>query len=212
MSVLKSKRKASQFEVFHHLNKLRKDITDLLLRDFGFDMEKAEKRLQKRFGGKTYQELDSKQQAAYERLKARWEAFDEWFIADERQVIVNCLRAITREVYIANSIYPTLTEELTERRIHQDRAIGYCYTLTQELQYAIETLPVDVNTYLRFGESIQTEINLIKGWRRSDNKFKGAISDSASNFANVNNNNGNANYNNASNANGVRPDFPPTIE
>ena len=78
--------------------------------------------------------------------------------------------------------------------------------MTQELQYAIETLPVDVNTYLRFGEMIQTEINLIKGWRKADNKFKGAISTSAANFANVNNN-GNANYNNASNSNGVRPDF-----
>lgn len=37
MSVLKSKRKPSQFEVFHHLNKLRKEITDLLLRDFGYN-------------------------------------------------------------------------------------------------------------------------------------------------------------------------------
>jgi hypothetical protein len=213
MSVPKHKRKPSQFEVFHHLNRLRKDITDLLLRDFGFDFEKAEKRLEKRFGGKSYQELDSKQQAAYERLRARWEAFDEWFIADERQIIVNCLRAITREVYIANSIYPadpTRIEELAERRIHQERAIGYCFTLAQELQYAIETLPVDMNSYTRFGEAIQTEINLIKGWRKSDKKFKGATSDSASNFANCNNN-GNANYNNASNSNGVRPDFPPTI-
>lgn len=51
MSVLKSKRKPSQFEVFHHLNKLRKDITDLLLRDFGYSFEKAEARLLKQFGG-----------------------------------------------------------------------------------------------------------------------------------------------------------------
>lgn len=36
MSVLKNKRKASQFEVFHHLYKMRREITDLLLRDFGF--------------------------------------------------------------------------------------------------------------------------------------------------------------------------------
>lgn len=84
------------------------------------------------------------------------------------------------------------------------------------MQYAIETLPVDVNKYLRFAEMIQTEINLLKGWRKSDNKFKSAlqervISDSASNFANVNNN-GNANYNNASNSNGVRPDFDSVIE
>ena len=209
MSVLKSKRKPSQFEVFHQLTKLRKDITDLLLRDFGFDTVKAEKRLEKRFG-EPFEELDEKQQATYTRQKRRWDAFDEWFIEDERKTIVNCLRAITREVYIANSIYPTVQEELTERRLHQDRAIGLCYTLTQELQYAIETLPVDVNQYLRFGEMIQAEVNLIKGWRKSDNKFKGAISVSAANFANVNNN-GNANYNNASNDNGVRPDFDTPI-
>ncbi len=211
MSVLKNKRKPSQFEVFHQLNKLRKDITDLLLRDFGFDIVKAEKRLSKRFGGKSFDELDEKQQAYYLRLKKRWEAFDEWFIEDERKVITNCLRAITREVYMVNSIYPTVREELVDRRLHQDRAIGLCYTLVQELQYAIETLPVDVDQYLRFGEAIQTEINLIKGWRKSDNKFKGAISEqSAANFANVNNN-GNANYNNASNDNGVRPDFDTTV-
>ena len=211
MSVLKSKRKPSQFEVFHHLTKLRREITDLLLRDFGYSFEKAEKRLEKRFSNRPYADLTDQEKAVYDRLKARWTAFDEWFIKDERQVIIDCLREITKEVYIANSIYPTCPEELVQRRIHQDEAVGQCYRLTQELQYAIETLPVDVNTYLRFGESIQTEINLIKGWRKSDNKFKGAISDTAANFANVNNN-GNANYNNASNANGVRPDFDATVK
>lgn len=211
MSVLKSKRKPSQFEVFHHLYKLRRNITDLLLRDFGHSFEKAEKRLQKRFGGKAYEDLTDNEKAQYDRLQKRWTAFDEWFVVDERTVIVDCLREITKHVFIANSIYPTCWEELAQRRIHQDEALGQCYRLAQELQYAIETLPVDVNTYTQFGKEIQTEINLIKGWRKSDNKFKGAISDTASNFANVNNN-GNANNNNASNSNGVRPDFDTTVK
>jgi len=211
MSVLKSKRKVSQFEVFHHLYKTRKEITDLLLRDFGYDFERAEKRLEKVFGGKPYDALTDEEKNRYDSLKKKNEAFDEWFIADERQVIVDCLRSITESVFVANSIYPMYPEELVERRVHQDRAIGQCYRLTQELQYAIETLPVDIDKYLRFGELIQTEINLIKGWRKSDNKFKRAISDSASNFANVNNN-GNANYNSASNSNGVRPDFNSVIK
>ena len=206
MSVLKNKRKASQFEVFHHLYKMRREITDLLLRDFGYSYEKADKRLAKRFSGRTYTELTETEQLQYDRLNQKYESFDDWFIYDERQLIVDCLSEITKEVFIANSIYPTCTEELIQRRLHQDEAIGQCYRLTQELQYAIETLPVDVNSYLRFGEMIQTEINLIKGWRKADNKFKGAISNSAANFANVNNN-GNANNNNASNSNGVRPDF-----
>lgn len=211
MSVLKAKRKSSQFEVFHHFYKTRKEITDLLLRDFGYDLERAEKRVAKMFGNKSYEELSPEEKVRYDKLKAKNKAFDDWFIEDERKCVVDCLREITKEVFMANSIYPSVMEELVERRLCQDRAIGQCYRLTQELQYAIETLPVDVNKYLRFADMIQTEINLIKGWRKSDNKFKRAISDSASNFANVNNN-GNANYNNASNSNGVRPDFDSAIE
>ena len=211
MFVVKRKRKPSQFEVFHHLYKLRRDITDLLLRDFGYSFEKSEKKLNKRFRNRSYEELSDSEKQQYDRLKARWKAFDEWFIQDERKVIIDCLREITKHVYIANSIYPTVPEELIQRRLHQDEALGQCYRLTQELQYSIETLPVDVNIYTRFGEAIQTEINLIKGWRKSDNKFKGVISTSSANFANVNNN-GNANTNNASNSNGVRPEFDSTID
>lgn len=66
MSVLKNKRKASQFEVFHHLYKVRKDITDLLLRDFGYSFEKAEKRLMKQFGGRKYDELTEEERERYE--------------------------------------------------------------------------------------------------------------------------------------------------
>ena len=211
MSVLKSKRKASQFEVFHHFYKMRKEVTDLLLRDFGYDYNRAENKVAKMFGGRSYTELTPEEKSRYDRLMEKNRAFDEWFIEDERKVIVDYLRSIGENVFLANSIYPTYMEELIERRLCQDKAIGLCYRLTQELQYAIETLPVDVNKYLRIAEMIQTEINLLKGWRKSDNKFKRAISDSASNFANVNNN-GNANYNNASNSNGVRPDFDSVIE
>jgi len=211
MSVLKRKRKASKFEVFNHLNRLRRDMTDLLLRDFGYSISKADKYMQKLFSGKPYEELTESEKIHYDKVKKRNDAFRNWFIIEQRKVIIDCLREIQKNVYIANSIYPLYMEELIQRRIHQDLAIGHCYNLVQELQYIIETLPVDVNVYLRFANEIQTEIDLIKGWRKSDNKFKGAISESGTNFANVNNN-GNANYNNASNSNGVRPDFDTAIQ
>ena len=212
MSVIKAKRKPSQFEVFHHLYKLRKEITDLLLRNFGYDSEKATKQLLKKFGKETIEELSEDQKSTYERLKVKTESFDRWFIESERDTIVNCLRQITKEVYLANSIYPTeeFKEELEERQLHQSLAIGYCYDLVQELQYAIETLPVDINKYTYFGNKIQTQINLIRGWKKSDRKRFRVTSDSAVNFANIDNN-GNANYNNASNVNGVRPDFDSAI-
>lgn len=57
MSVLKSKRKPSQFEVFHHLNKVRKEVTDLLLRDFGYSKRKAAQRLERNSAGEATKNL-----------------------------------------------------------------------------------------------------------------------------------------------------------
>lgn len=75
MSVLKSKRKPSQFEVFHHLNKMRKEVTDLLLRDFGYDLDKAVKKVETTFGGRPYEELSPDEKVRYEKLMEKNTAF-----------------------------------------------------------------------------------------------------------------------------------------
>lgn len=87
--------------------KMRQRITDLLLRDFGYSFEKFNKKLEKRYGGKQYEELTDTQKHDYERQKKRNESFDEWFITRERETIMDCLHAINEHVYVANSIYPT---------------------------------------------------------------------------------------------------------
>lgn len=84
MTVVKRKRKESPFEVFHHLTKMRKDITDLLLRDFGYSNEKFQKNLERKYGGKPPDQLADIQRQNLERQKKRAEAFDEWFICQER--------------------------------------------------------------------------------------------------------------------------------
>ena len=61
MSVPKSKRKESQFEVIKHFYRLRKNITDLLLRDFGYSKKKAKQKLEKLFGGKPYEDLNEEE-------------------------------------------------------------------------------------------------------------------------------------------------------
>lgn len=211
MSVVKRKRSESQFEVFHHFFKVRKDITELLLRDFGYSDKKSEIYFKKFLGNRTLEELNENERLHFENRQRKINSFNEWFIVDQRKTVMDCLRSVQENIFVANSIYPTYMEELIKRRIHQDVAIGQCYRLLQELQYSIETLPVDINVYLRFVEMIEKEIGLIKGWRKADNKFIRVISESATNFANVNNN-GNANNNNASNSNGVRPDFNDVIK
>lgn len=107
MSVVKRKRKESQFEVFHHLVKMRKDITDLLLRDFGYNDEKFQKNLEKRYGGKPPEQLTDMQRQNLEKQRRRAAAFDEWFINQEMNTVISCLHGINEHIFTANSIYPT---------------------------------------------------------------------------------------------------------
>lgn len=221
MSVPLHKRKKSPFECRDYVIEMRKEVTKLILQDFGYRQNRFLNYISKSFQNRPYEALTQSEKQRYDYMYNKLISFNKWFIKDERQKVVDCLRNIVKEVNIANNTYPTCYHELKVRREHIEEAIGWCYTLTQELQYIIETLPVDINKYNRFAMMIDHQIELLKGWRQSDNKTFRALIDerklllralpvcdspSGANFANVNSN-GNANYNNASNSNGVRPDF-----
>ena len=148
MGVVKAKRKESPMEVFHHAYRLRKDLTDVLLRDFGM----------------VNTSVTDEQREYYQ-----------WFIVNERNAITNILRSLVGNLTMANAIFPTTIAECDERRIYQDRALGNLAVLMQELQYVITTLPVNVNKYTNFVEPIRRETNLIKGWRKSDNAIRKKI-------------------------------------
>lgn len=172
MGVVKRKRKESRFEVIYHFYKLRKEITELLLRDFGYCGKKAAYKVEKSFGGVSRERLSQDEKDRYDFIVERNEAFDNWFIAHQRDVIMGCITSATEQIFQANSIYPSLPEELVERRIYQSKAIGQCYRMLQELQYTIEILPVNLKKYTRFIEMINKEIKLLKAWRKADNRFK----------------------------------------
>lgn len=173
MSVLKANQKPSPFEVEHHAYKIRTVITDLALRKFGLK-EYAEKPKPE-----TYSKWSQQQKDGYDKSvaknKERYEAFIEWFIPDEQKVILNLCRNMIHEIFLANEIYPQHLCECDERRIHQDLALGYCENLIQELQYVITTLPVNIEKYETITKMIVHEQNLIKGWRKSDNKVRKKI-------------------------------------
>lgn len=173
MSVLKANQKPSHFEVEHHAYKIRTVITDLALRKFGLK-EYAEKPKPE-----TYSKWSQQQKDGYDKSvaknKERYEAFIEWFIPDEQKSILNLCRNMIHEIFLANEIYPQHLCECDERRLHQDLAIGYCENLIQELQYVITTLHVNIEKYETITKMIVHEQNLIKGWRKSDNKVRKKI-------------------------------------
>ena len=223
MTVVVRKRKQSGFEVFDQLARIRVEITNLIFRDFGFNYDRIEMYAGKLFGQYYMDELRKLNPEARELKLIRITEDVKHYIKDASQTVKDLLRQATAEVHIANDIIPTRWAEYDERRLRQDRAVGYLHVLTLELESIIDDLPVNANVFFRTATLIDREIGLIKSWRQADNKFKPIIakneiddirkgerlratSVTASNFANVNNN-GNANYNNASNDNGVRPYF-----
>ena len=180
MTVPKSKRRKSRFEVFHNMQALQKELVKHLMQDFGItriaDLGEA-------------QFLDLK----FER-------------------VINLCGDIVGDIHRANAMYVSNMLEYEERRLYQDKAIGNCVVLKQELQSIIDIISgLNLNKYKASIELIEKEIHLIKSWRKSDLRLKKKliagqllIIHSASEFANANNN-GNANWNSASNTwNGVR--------
>lgn len=172
MSVVKAKRQESPFEVIHNYDKMVRDITDLLLRDFGFSADKATKSLQRRIAQKPIEEYTEDQMKHFEKTAARIDGFDEWFIVSMRERIFDCLMQIGDNLTYANNIYPTCPEESTERRIHQERAIALLYRLTQLIQTAVEILPTKKDAAFQAAEGISREIGLIRGWRKYDNRLR----------------------------------------
>ena len=176
MSVIKNKRSLSELEFFHNAIKLRKEMTSLLLRDFGVKARNKDTQVlpklykMEKEDGKAFLELCEKY-----KIVSMLETYPEWLIREFRESILLNLRELMKNITCANSIYPVCMAELTERRLYQDRAIGNCETLLQEMAYAMSILPNDANKYMSYVDTIHREIALLKGWRKSDNKLKAKL-------------------------------------
>ena len=172
MSVPKGKRTESRFEAHHHWFALRKTVTDLILNDFGYSEEKYRKRMEK------YRN-DHRKDPNIDDIVERWErknqSFKKWYIDEEARAILEIMRGIEKNFIMGNSIFPSetvaKTVEFIVRRWYMNRAIGLCYTLKQELNYVIRTLPVDINKFERFAVEIDRQIALYKGVRQADNRL-----------------------------------------
>ena len=172
MAVVKNKRSESRFEANHHFLALRQSVTDLVLHDFGYSESRYQKLIE--FKLKQIKDEDKANGA-----KAEWqikdESFRSFFIDQEAIAVLDLLRKISIEFNVANSIFPADTPsklfEYLIRRWHMNNAIGYCNALKVEIQYVIQTLPVDINRYIPFAEAIDEQIKLFKGVRLSDNRF-----------------------------------------
>ena len=173
MSVLKNKRALSELEFFHNATELRREITLLLLRDFGVkDKVRTVKSL---YGISNMEPEDTKKiqemVEKYGMCGSIVEEYPMWLIDKMRNNVLNICHSMIMNITQANTIYPMSEEEFHDRRNFQNHAIGNCEQLLQEMQYIISIIPVDAQKYMRYVDMIEKEIALLKGWRKSDNKI-----------------------------------------
>jgi hypothetical protein len=153
MSVLKNKRGLSKLEFYHNARKLRRDITNLLLRDFGI-RDKVRK----------VKGVDGEDMTVIE-------SYPDWLIEQFRGGIMRILRNLMMNITAGNTIYPANESELRLRRQYQTAAIINCEQLLQEMHYCEDILPVHVSKFLPYVDAIEFEIKLLKGWRKANNKL-----------------------------------------
>lgn len=177
MSVPKSKRNQSAMEFYHNALTLRHEITTLLLRDFG--LKKKVRTVE--ILTKAYDISDDDKQTLAEILKKYQmdssviDEYPSWLIDEFRQTILHILRDMSLNIKMANSLYIQSKEEYVERRNYWSKAIGNCQQLLAEMQFVVETLPVNADKYMRYVGMIDKEINLLKGVRKADNKALGRL-------------------------------------
>ena len=143
-------------EFYHNARKLRRELTEFLRRDFGVHSRKNASKITPTLP-------------------------DDWYdedIVDFSKNIRILLRNLVWNITAANTINASsekLVEEkkkrLSERRGYQNAAIINCQQLIQEFQFCEDSLPITAEKLLPYVESINFEITLLKGWRKSDNKL-----------------------------------------
>lgn len=182
-------RKPSNVQFIANVRKLRKDVTVLLLRDFGIkdrirDIKYLPDRTQNdinRIVSESASQCPTIEESQTDNrsnsginvsVKKVHEVFPKWFLDYSRTNIMNILSDLQKNVIVANGIFIDSEETLNQRRKHLDLAIANCEQFLQEFEYIIDVFDnqIDVNKLLRYVDLIVKEIKLLKGVRRADRK------------------------------------------
>ncbi len=177
MSVIKNLRNLSSMEFYKNAIQMRRELTEWMMRDFGtVRNKKSLHSVIKDISQEDEQILTEVFQKYGKNINRGFQyEYPEWLVDFERDKLVELLQTLVENITRANCIYVSKgnNTEYELRRKYQDIAIGCCYALYAELQYIAESFRIDLNKLVPLLESIEKEVDLLKGWRQKDNKLKG---------------------------------------
>lgn len=169
MSVLAKDRSLSKLEFYMNARKLQLQILHLMARDFGIKPKARDPNFY----------TSSMEKADRENLQAillRYninkivEDYPDWMIQMFRKRVMGHLQCMMDGITRAYTIWATNIAEANDRRLSQDHAIAACEMLKQDIELMADVLPIKADKLLRYIDSINREIALLKGWRKSDNR------------------------------------------
>ena len=91
-----------------------------------------------------------------------------WLVQNNKTLIKTCVDRLVNYIYLANSIYPSCKEEVIERKLMWDKALGYCQVI--ETQYKLMKRELDIHIGLaeEILKLLEHEKKLLRGTKRSD--------------------------------------------
>ena len=161
------------FSVITKWQELRKELMEVCRFNLSYNQEELERKINQMCGMTKPESLEDTRIDCDESLHEVNYEFASWFIKELRQNILDSIRTLSKEIYIANSIYSTSMREVQEVRIHQDRSIALLYLIDNELKQSLSESPIPLMSdkkLAKLSNMIQAQINLIKGWRKSATK------------------------------------------
>lgn len=176
MSVRKDQRRTSPMEFHHTALKIQAELTGFAETNFGIHPKiRKVKEIKLNPNMTEEQQLYIKELLEENdyitKVKSTIE-YDDWLMTKHKDKLWSLTSEMMDNIIAANTIYITSYEEYVERRRLQTAAISICYRIFTELQGILCTFNfVDANRIDRYAERINTEIKLLKGWRKSSNQM-----------------------------------------
>lgn len=177
MSVLKNKRDLSDMEFYKNAIRMNQELVTWMMRNFGTQRNP-------RSVNQVIKNISEDDQKTIDNIFSKYgqspnhefvSEFPKWYVDRKRKRLLDLCDELIENITNANSIYPTeefLHEEFAMRRELQTMAICNCKDIEQVLQGIRVDFRIDINKLDKFLDMSKREVDLLKGWRQSDNKAR----------------------------------------
>ena len=162
----------SLYEYYNQAFKIRVSFTKLLLRDFGIKDKIRNVEIPGMRGGISEEDAKILNAIAdqYDIKHPILAKYPSWLVDTLRTSVLTLLRDLIHNIRSAMAIEVIHEKDYWLYREYQNRAIGCCKNLLEEMEYVIQVIPCDVTKFAPYVEMIKKEIEHLREWMKTGSK------------------------------------------